>query len=160
MIDVKAKKRREKNRQMLLEGSRLIEDAIRAGLVPKVIFFNRLSDILPLSLPTEVKLYKIPYRTIQLWSNLTTSPGIIGKYFLDLERDYKSRYVFNLLLFVGTGIFEIPDVDAKEPANDAIPLTIICDNIREPGNLGTIVRAAAAVGCEKLLLMKGNLCHH
>lgn len=95
MIDVKAKKRREKNRQMLLEGSRLIEDAIRAGLVPKVIFFNRLSDILPLSLPTEVKLYKIPYRTIQLWSNLTTSPGIIGKYFdfLDLERDYKSRYV-------------------------------------------------------------------
>lgn len=64
------------------------------------------------------------------------------------------------MLFVGTGIFEIPDVDAKEPANDAIPLTIICDNIREPGNLGTIVRAAAAVGCEKLLLMKGNLCHH
>ncbi|XP_011705229.1 PREDICTED: rRNA methyltransferase 3, mitochondrial-like, partial [Wasmannia auropunctata] len=33
--------------------------------------------------------------------------------------------------------------------------TIICDNVREPGNLGTIVRAAAAVGCEKLLLMKG-----
>lgn len=46
---------------------------------------------------------------------------------------------------------------AKQSADDAIPLTIICDNIREPGNLGTIVRAAAAVGCEKLLLMKGNL---
>lgn len=48
-------------------------------------------------------------------------------------------------------------MDDKEPPKDAIPLTIICDNIREPGNLGTIVRAAAAVGCEKLLLMKGNL---
>ncbi|KYQ56697.1 RNA methyltransferase-like protein 1 [Trachymyrmex zeteki] len=130
MIDIKTKKKREKNRQMLLEGLRLIEDAIQAGIVPKVIFFSRLSDILPLSLPKEVKLYKIPYRTIQLWSNLTTSPGIIG-------------------------IFEIPDVDTKEPAENAIPLTIICDNIREPGNLGTIVRAAAAVGCEKLLLMKG-----
>lgn len=130
MIDVKTKKKREKNGQMLLEGSRLIEDAIRAGTVPKAIFFSRLSDVLPLSLPQEVKLYKIPYRTIQLWSNLTTSPGIIG-------------------------IFEIPDVDAKEPAENAIPLTIICDNVREPGNLGTIVRAAAAVGCEKLLLMKG-----
>ncbi|KYN30667.1 RNA methyltransferase-like protein 1, partial [Trachymyrmex septentrionalis] len=130
MIDVKTKKRREKNREMLLEGSRLIEDAIQAGIVPKVIFFSRLSDILPLSLPKEVKLYKIPYRTIQLWSNLTTSPGIIG-------------------------IFDIPDVSTKEPAENAVPLTIICDNIREPGNLGTIVRAAAAVGCEKLLLMKG-----
>ncbi|KMQ95614.1 rna methyltransferase-like protein 1-like protein [Lasius niger] len=52
-------------------------------------------------------------------------------------------------------IFEIPDAAAKKPANDTIPLTIICDNIREPGNLGTIVRAAAAVGCEKLVLMKG-----
>ncbi|XP_024886871.1 rRNA methyltransferase 3, mitochondrial-like [Temnothorax curvispinosus] len=130
MIDIKTKKRREKTRQMLLEGFRLIEDAIQAGIVPKVIFFNRLSDILPLSLPKEVKLYKIPYRTIQLWSNLTTSPGIIG-------------------------IFEIPDMDDKEPAKDAIPLTIVCDNVREPGNLGTIIRAAAAVGCEKLLLMKG-----
>ncbi|KYM75449.1 RNA methyltransferase-like protein 1 [Atta colombica] len=130
MVDVKTKKKRGKNRQMLLEGFRLIEDAIQAGIVPKVIFFSRLSDVLPLSLPKEVKLYKIPYRTIQLWSNLTTSPGIIG-------------------------IFEIPDVDIKEPAENAIPLTIICDNIREPGNLGTIIRAAAAVGCEKLLLMKG-----
>ncbi|KAG5318887.1 MRM3 methyltransferase, partial [Pseudoatta argentina] len=130
IIDIKTKKKREKNRQMLLEGFRLIQDAIQAGIVAKVIFFSRLSDVLPLSLPKEVKLYKIPYRTIQLWSNLTTSPGIIG-------------------------IFEIPDLDTKEPAENAIPLTIICDNIREPGNLGTIVRAAAAVGCEKLLLMKG-----
>jgi len=63
-----------------------------------------------------------------------------------------------MTLFLNTGIFEIPDVTAKQPVDDAIPLTIICDNIREPGNLGTIVRAAAAVGCEKLLLMKGNLC--
>lgn len=89
MIDVKTKKRREENGQMLLEGFRLIEDAIQAGVVPKVIFFNRLSDVLQLSLPKEVKLYKIPYRTIQLWSNLTTSPGIIGEYldFVDLEGD-------------------------------------------------------------------------
>lgn len=130
MIDVKTRNRREKNNSMLLEGFRLIKDAVQAGTKPKAIFFSRLSDVLPLSLPKEVKLYKVPYRTIQLWSNLTTSPGILG-------------------------IFEIPDVAVKQPIDDAIPLTIICDNIREPGNLGTIVRAAAAVGCEKLLLMKG-----
>ncbi|GAB1867159.1 RNA methyltransferase-like protein 1 [Camponotus japonicus] len=130
MVNVKTRNRREKNNSMLLEGFRLIKDGIQAGVKPKAIFFSRLSDILPLSLSKEIKLYKIPYRTIQLWSNLTTSPGIFG-------------------------IFEIPDVTAKQPVDDAIPLTIICDNIREPGNLGTIVRAAAAVGCEKLLLMKG-----
>lgn len=55
-----------------------------------------------------------------------------------------------------SGIFNIPDTSNKEPTENAIPLTIICDNIREPGNLGAIVRCAAAVGCERLLLMKGN----
>lgn len=130
LINVKTRNKREKNQSMLLEGFRLIKDALQAGTKPKAILFSRLSDILPLSLSKEVKLYKVPYRTIQLWSNLTTSPGILG-------------------------VFEIPNVVAKQPANDAIPLTIICDNIRDPGNLGTIVRAAAAVGCEKLLLMKG-----
>lgn len=78
MVDIKTKKKREKNRLMLLEGFRLIKDAIQAGVVPRMIFFNRLSEIQSLSFPEEVKLYKIPYRTIQLWSNLTTSPGIIG----------------------------------------------------------------------------------
>jgi hypothetical protein len=82
MLKIKTKKLREKNNMILLEGFRLIKDAINAELMPKIIFFNRVSDILPLSLPKEVKLYKIPYRTIQLWSNLTTSPGILGKYFI------------------------------------------------------------------------------
>lgn len=80
MINVKTRNKREKNNSMLLEGFRLIKDAIQAGTKPEAIFFNRLSDILPLSLSKQVKLYKIPYRTIQLWSNLTTSPGIFGKY--------------------------------------------------------------------------------
>ena len=53
------------------------------------------------------------------------------------------------------GIFNIPDMN-KQPVDDALPLTIICDNIREPGNLGAIMRCAAAVGCERLLLMKGD----
>lgn len=80
MIDVKTRNKREKNNSMLLEGFRLIKDAVEAGTKPKAIFFNRISEILPLSLSKEVKLYKVPYRTIQLWSNLTTSPGIIGKH--------------------------------------------------------------------------------
>ncbi|XP_032676592.1 rRNA methyltransferase 3, mitochondrial [Odontomachus brunneus] len=130
MLNIKTKKNREKNSQILLEGFRLIQDAIEGGAIPKVIFFTRLPDVLQLSLPKDVQLYKIPYRTIQLWSTLTTSPGILG-------------------------IFDKPDVWNKKPADDAIPLTIICDNIREPGNLGSIIRIAAAVGCEKLLLMKG-----
>lgn len=42
------------------------------------------------------------------------------------------------------------------PVDNALPVTIICDNVREPGNLGSIMRAAAGVGCEKLIIMKGS----
>ena len=43
----------------------------------------------------------------------------------------------------------------NKPIENALPLTVICENIREPGNLGSIMRSVAAVGCEKLILMKG-----
>lgn len=33
---------------------------------------------------------------------------------------------------------------------------MICDNVREPGNLGAILRASAAVGCKKVILTKGT----
>lgn len=37
-----------------------------------------------------------------------------------------------------------------------MPLSLICDNIRDPGNLGTILRCAAAAGCHDVLLTKGR----
>lgn len=74
---------------------------------------------------------------------------------IDKKKRKEFRYNRVIVTFFYAGIFEIPNVEAKRPADDAIPLTIICDNVREPGNLGSIIRIAAAVGCEKLLLMKG-----
>ncbi|XP_076240453.1 rRNA methyltransferase 3, mitochondrial [Calliopsis andreniformis] len=130
MTKVKSRKLKEKNDEIILEGRRLIQEGLKAGVEPTAIFFNNPSDIDTLQLPENVKLYKVPYRTIQLWSSLTTSPGLIG-------------------------IFKTPDVHNRNPANDSLPLTIICDNVRDPGNLGAIMRAAAGVGCEKLILMKG-----
>lgn len=81
MVDVRTKKKREKSNHMLLEGLRLIQDAILAHVTPKMIFFSRFSDIQQLLFLQKVQLYKVPYRTIQLWSVLTTSPGIMGKYY-------------------------------------------------------------------------------
>lgn len=130
MVKVKSRKMREKYNQILLEGYRLIKDAIEAGVKPQILFFSRTSDITDLPLDKELKLYKVPYRTMQLWSNLTTSPGVIG-------------------------IFDIPNIENTESAPNALPLTIICDNIRDPGNLGSILRTAAGVGCERLVLLKG-----
>lgn len=54
-----------------------------------------------------------------------------------------------------SGIFETPTPGNIKKKSNTIPLNFICDNIRVPGNLGAILRAAMGVGCEKVLLTKG-----
>jgi len=36
------------------------------------------------------------------------------------------------------------------------PITVICDQVTDPGNMGTLIRTAAAVGCHKFITMKGK----
>ncbi|XP_034952081.1 rRNA methyltransferase 3, mitochondrial [Chelonus insularis] len=131
MLSVRSKKTRDKNSRIILEGFRLIADAIDAGLQPEIIVFSRIEDAMSLPLPERgIKFFKTPYRVIQTWSTLTTSPGLMG-------------------------FFKMPDPESRQPPPDALPLTIICDNVRDPGNMGSILRACAAVGCKRLITIKG-----
>ena len=47
--------------------------------------------------------------------------------------------------------------DLPLPTENLLPVTLICDNIRDPGNVGTILRSAAAAGCKRIIFMKGKL---
>lgn len=53
------------------------------------------------------------------------------------------------------GIFNMPVID-HQVQNDAFPITVICDNIREPGNLGAVLRTVTAVGASQIILIKGK----
>ncbi|XP_011497185.1 PREDICTED: rRNA methyltransferase 3, mitochondrial [Ceratosolen solmsi marchali] len=129
MMSIKTKKQKNKKNRIIIEGTRLIEEGIKVGLVPEIIIFSRYEDIQNLPIKkNETQFYKVPYRVIQLWSTLTTTPGVMA-------------------------IFEKPN--AVEVTSTSLPITIICDNIRDPRNMGAILRAAAGAGCEKVLLSKG-----
>ncbi|XP_050345107.1 rRNA methyltransferase 3, mitochondrial isoform X2 [Nymphalis io] len=133
LVKLKSKKERLREGQMLVEGWRLIVDGLEANCILKYVIFSRIEDLNSLRpfLPkTGVQFYKIPYKEIELWSDVETSPGIFG-------------------------VFEIPNVDNIKRYSNPIPLQFICDNIRTPGNLGAILRAAVGVGTEKILLTKG-----
>ncbi|KAM7325933.1 hypothetical protein ACRRTK_014411 [Alexandromys fortis] len=101
MTIVKSRSFREKQGKILLEGRRLIADALKAGAVPKVFFFSRLEYVkeLPVDKLKGVSLIKVKFEDI--------------------------RPMF------------------------------ICDNLRDPGNLRTILSSAAGAGCSKVLLTKG-----
>ncbi|XP_058797937.1 rRNA methyltransferase 3, mitochondrial-like [Phymastichus coffea] len=129
IMNLKTKKGRKKQDQILVEGVRFIKDAVEAGLHPEFIIFSRWEDVKKIDIPLDnIKCYKVPYQSIQMYSTLTTSPGVMG-------------------------IFDKPKPKSK--AENCLPITIICDNIRDPGNMGSILRAAAGVGCDKVVLTKG-----
>ncbi|XP_015292907.3 rRNA methyltransferase 3, mitochondrial isoform X1 [Macaca fascicularis] len=136
MTIVKSRPFREKQGKILLEGRRLITDALKAGAVPKMFFFSRLEYLkeLPVDKLKGVSLIKVKFEDIKDWSDLVTPQGIMG-------------------------IFAKPDhvkmAYPKTQLQHSLPLSLICDNLRDPGNLGTILRSAAGAGCSKVLLTKG-----
>eukprot|EP00064_Thunnus_orientalis_P017448 superscaffoldBa00003708_g17531 len=125
---------REHQGKILLEGRRLICDALNAGAIPQMVFFSTVDRLreLPLDKLKRATLVKVKFEDIKIWSDLVAPQGVIAIF----SRPDPSR-----LNFVNT--------------SHSVPMSLICDNIRDPGNLGTILRCAAAAGCQNVLLTKG-----
>lgn len=71
---------REKEGKVLLEGRRLICDALSAGASPQMLFFSAVERLqeLPLDKLQQVKLIKVKYEDMKTWSDLVTPQGVIG----------------------------------------------------------------------------------
>ena len=55
------------------------------------------------------------------------------------------------------GIFDLEKIENNHTVNPGcIPLTLLCDNVKDPGNMGSLLRCAAAVGCDQFITTKGN----
>lgn len=131
---------------------------MHAGVHAEAIFFSNLKLLttLPLKSHTSTKLYQVNQDKIQLWSDLITSPGIMGRIaplttFILIQKMFSYFVVFSLV-----GVFDVSNLQDSN-FYEHIPLTIICDNVRDPGNMGSIIRCAAAVGCKNLITTRGNL---
>ncbi|XP_054168248.1 rRNA methyltransferase 3, mitochondrial-like [Oppia nitens] len=139
MTKTKSRKQREKEDLMILEGKRLISDAIEAGVQLKAIYFSKEENLIGIPeldrlVAGGMKLKKVFYKDIQLFSNMSSSPGLVAV----TQRPDQRQILTNL-----------------EFSGERMPLIIIGDNIRDPGNLGTMIRCATAVGAMKLVLTKG-----
>ncbi|XP_061418118.1 rRNA methyltransferase 3, mitochondrial [Lethenteron reissneri] len=134
----KSRQYREKHGKILLEGTRLIRDALEAGAVLQTIFFDSTTQLqeLPLELIARAALIRVRMRDIRLWSDLVTPQGILAIF---RRPDYASD----------------KELRSRAEGSECLPISLVCDNVRDPGNMGTIIRSAAAVGCSKVLLIKG-----
>ncbi|KAK7483729.1 hypothetical protein BaRGS_00025050 [Batillaria attramentaria] len=133
LMTARSRKEREKKGIILLEGRRLILDSLKAGAHLKYLYFSDLSLVagLPQELLRDADLYKVQYRHLKIWADTHTPAGILG-------------------------VFAKPDEgEVLLPQQDTLPMTVVCDNVRDPGNMGTLIRTAAAAGCRKILATKG-----
>ncbi|XP_071181414.1 rRNA methyltransferase 3, mitochondrial-like [Mytilus edulis] len=132
VMNANSKKQKGRRSEVLLEGRRLIIDALKAKATMKALYFSKL-DVLD-KFPAEMidcPVYKVPHKNLKIWCETDTPQGILG-------------------------IFEIPNEgETISQRTTELPLTVICDNLRDPGNMGTLVRTAAAVGCSKFITLPG-----
>ena len=139
MTNMAIKKRRDEMNKVVLEGIRLINDAIDSKIPIESIYFSdesHLSEIHDLDRLVQLngtKLVKVLYHDMKVFTSLVQSPGCMA-----VADKPSAEFIMN------SGVFK-----------SEVPLTIICDNVRDPNNLGTIIRTGAASGIQKILTTIG-----
>jgi TrmH family RNA methyltransferase len=117
-------KARRKERKIVLEGLRLVQDALANGVTPEFLLYDpdQLDPRTFRKLPAE-KVIAAAADVLRHVSDTEQPQGVVG-------------------------IFAMPSSKLPSP----LSRVLICDAIRDPGNLGTILRTAAAASIEAVLL--------
>jgi TrmH family RNA methyltransferase len=122
-------KARRKQRQFVLEGVRLVEDAVRNGARPDFVLYTA---------------------DVETWIAQAAGPELLClEVTPDLMRDMADTDTPQGIL----GVFPWPDLPIPAAPN----LIIVADGWRDPGNLGTLIRTAAAAGVDLVALPTGTV---
>ncbi len=126
---------RHDDRRFVLEGVRLVEEVLRASLVPKLVFYTEalaeegrgkalLATLRGLGAPCTM----VSESVMEHCSDTVTPQGILV-------------------------VLPFPDLAPPQPST----FVLIVDRLRDPGNLGTLLRTALAAGIEQVLLAPGTV---
>ncbi|MGD1995858.1 MAG: RNA methyltransferase [Anaerolineae bacterium] len=129
------RKVREEERLFVIEGVRLGEEAARAGVVPRFVFYTqsaevdgRMKSLLSALGGMGAPCYEVSESVMEICSDVETPQGLLA-------------------------VVPISSL----PRSSHPTLTLILDQLRDPGNLGTILRTALAAGVEEVLLAPGTV---
>ena len=137
---LKGSRARLRDQQYLLEGVRLVEEVLRVGRIPTLVF------IAPRLLQLE--------RGQSLIERLESHPDLQGR----VQRVTDEVLAAVADTVVPQGVVAVVPISA--PPTGPPGLLLILDNLRDPGNLGTVLRSAAAAGVEEVLLPPGTVDPH
>lgn len=71
------------------------------------------------------------------------------------EESFANDSAFYFLLCAA--ICKLPKTSGDRSSDKKLlPITVVCDNIQDPGMLGTLLRSAVAARCSKILVTRGT----
>ncbi|MCX6053569.1 MAG: RNA methyltransferase [Chloroflexi bacterium] len=124
---------REESAQFVVEGVRLCEEALLAGLVPSEVFFSR--DLSPRGLALLERAARSSCPVREVLSHVMNS----------LSETETSQ---GLLMVMPMRLLPIPE---------ELNLILVLDQIRDPGNFGTLLRTAIASGVQAVFCTPGTV---
>ena len=121
---------RKKYAQLLLEGVRLVEDSISAGYPPALLFFDP---------DTATNVQSLVERAQMAGTQAFSMESALLAGLTDTVRSQ--------------GVVAVAPWPQIPPDNSG--LSVLVDNLRDPGNLGTLLRSAAAAGVDQAITLPG-----
>ena len=132
---LREKKLRKRAGQFLVEGLRLLEDARVSGYVPRTLVMAEGRDPHPLIEGLEREIEGSGGEVI------TTTPDILSK----ITGKSNAQSV--------VGVFDEFDTSLERLDRSAATIWLVAQDLRDPGNLGTMLRTGDAVGAGGLILI-------
>jgi TrmH family RNA methyltransferase len=133
--DLRDKRHRKAARQFLAEGLRILTEAGHTGRLPRTLFYAAASANHPLVNALSFDVEAAGGESIQ------TTPDILAKL---SGKDNPQAVV---------GIFDEFDADLASLDRTEAGVWLVAERLRDPGNLGTILRTGDAVGAGGLILI-------
>ena len=123
------RKIRQQERAFVVEGMRAVHDVLDAGMVPRAIYVR---DNFTLDEVAWLR-HSVPVRRVlgPVFDTLTDVPHPQG-------------------ILAVVPMLEEPDFPG--PTADYAPMVLIVDAVRDPGNLGTLLRSAAGAGADHVVI--------
>lgn len=115
---------------LLVEGHKLIDEACKSGAKPQMVFVEHSSDLRGKK-ALENCCYVIPRALLKELSTVKNATEIVA-------------------------FFSPPVFDSLSALLVTARLLVVLDRIQDPGNLGTILRVAEAMGADAAILLRGS----
>jgi RNA methyltransferase, TrmH family len=131
------RKERQRVRRFIAEGRQATTEALRhPGTVTELIIADdsilRHMDLLEIASNAGIRIAVAPLRAVAELADTVTPQGVIA-------------------------VCQMIDVPLDEALAETPRLVVLCDQVRDPGNLGTVIRCADAFGADAVLVSRDSV---